>query len=180
MIPSVKNARKFAIGAHDGQMYGDEFPYKVHLGAAVSVLAHYEISNPVLKCAVWLHDTLEDTDTTYNDLVMYFGSDVADVVSAVTKPEGMTRREADKITLPRIRADWRAVIVKLCDRISHVESGGKKVGMYVKEHTAFKGALITAEIPEMFQDVVNRMWARLDRGIMECARESKSKETSIQ
>jgi (p)ppGpp synthase/HD superfamily hydrolase len=174
MIPSVRNAAKYAIGAHDGQMYGDEFPYKVHLAAAVGVLLHYPINDPVIRAAVWLHDTLEDTDTTYEDLETFFGKDVADIVLAVTKPKGITRKEADKITLPRIRSDWRAVIVKLCDRISHVESGGKKVQMYVKEHAEFKGALIDADIPDDYKVCVTRLWNRLDRGIIACARQKNA------
>lgn len=158
----IRNAQSFATKAHVGQKYGTEFPYINHVMASVNVATRFGIKDVIILCSQWLHDVEEDTDVTNEDIRMLFGVEIADVVHAVTKPKGMTRKEAAKDTHPRTRQNWRAVIVKLCDQISHVEAGGKKVGMYVKEYTGFKAALIDATVPVEFQNVYDRLWAHLD------------------
>mgnify|MGYP001567422829 CR=1 FL=1 len=75
-------AREFAEKQHAGQLYGTE-PYAVHLAAVRAVLASID-APPHLCVAAWLHDTVEDTDTTPRELEERFGADVAAVVWAVS------------------------------------------------------------------------------------------------
>jgi (p)ppGpp synthase/HD superfamily hydrolase len=154
----VERARRFALKAHEGQKYGDEFPYFVHLLTAFSVARRFEFADDVILCSVLLHDVLEDTEHDYEELESLFGVEIAKTVACVTEPKGMTRKERHFVTYPRIRANTNAVIVKLCDRISHVEFGGAKVKMYAKEHHAFKAALYAAS--QLV--IVDQMWQYLD------------------
>jgi guanosine-3',5'-bis(diphosphate) 3'-pyrophosphohydrolase len=141
---SIDKARTFAIAAHGSQLYGGE-PYAVHLAAVVEVAERYWLP-PIIQTAAWLHDTLEDTDTTYNDLVDLFGASVADIVYAVTDEPGKNRRARHVATYPKIAAQPAAVALKLCDRIANVEYSIRtgslgKYAMYRKEHGDFERAL---------------------------------------
>lgn len=160
----LHNARVYATKAHNGQTYGGEFPYVIHLQAVESVLLRFGITDENLRCAAWLHDVLEDTDLTYEDLVMFFGSEVANIVAALTEPKGGNRKWRHSQTYPRIRQNNDAIIVKLADRIANVEAGGRKLGMYRKEHHDFKHALYNVdELRETrYHDVVREMWNYLD------------------
>lgn len=148
----IKRAELLAKTAHRGQRYG-EFSYLVHLQAVVAVLLRYGIKDHIMLCAGWLHDTLEDTATTYEDLELFFGTRLADIVGAVTEPKGGNRAWRHSQTYPRTRNNPEAVIIKLADRIANVEAGGNKVGMYRKEHAVFKKYLYydaLSPVPEMW------------------------------
>lgn len=134
-------ARSFALAAHGDKTYGDEFPYIVHLVLVHMIGVQAGITDQNVLNALLLHDVLEDTDTDYDTLAAIFGKRTADIVLAVSEPTGLSRKERHADTYPRIAKDKDARIVKLCDRICHVWFGGKKVGMYLKEHASFKTAL---------------------------------------
>lgn len=156
--PKVERAQRFAARAHANQKYGDEFPYFAHLIMAFSVAIWFGITDEDILCAVLLHDVLEDTDRTYEEIEGLFGARVAGLVQTVTDPKEGTRKEKHAISYPKIAANRDAVIVKLCDRISHVQFGGKKVRMYVKEQLEFKAALKSGES----NSLADNMWNHLD------------------
>lgn len=162
-------ARKFALSAHGDQKYGDEFPYIVHLVLCHMIGVQAGVRNQNVLNALLLHDTLEDTDTDYETLEAIFGTRVADIVAAVTEPKGMNRKQRHADTYPRIAKDPDARVVKLCDRISHVWFGGKKVGMYFKEHADFKKALW---IPSM-SEIETVLWKSLDHMISQISRQER-------
>jgi len=56
----VERARRFALKAHAGQMYGDK-PYSVHFDGVEEVLIEYNHISSVLRAAALLHDVIEDT-----------------------------------------------------------------------------------------------------------------------
>lgn len=157
----IERAKAYALQHHGDQKYGDEFPYSVHLQAVVSVLYRFEIANETRVSIAWLHDVLEDTNATYEDLITFFGVEIADAVAALTEPKGGNRAWRHSQSYPRIRQNANALIVKLPDRIANVESGGKKVGMYRKEHAEFKQALL----PNLMlanTTILQPMWDHLD------------------
>src|SRR4051794_30356155 len=88
-------ARDYAIQKHEGQLYGTE-PYSVHLAAVREVLrwAGFEDGHP-LATAAWLHDIVEDTAATREDVAARFGDDVAALVWAVTGV-GANRKERNE------------------------------------------------------------------------------------
>jgi (p)ppGpp synthase/HD superfamily hydrolase len=140
-IDKVYRAKRYAVRAHGDQKYGDEFPYALHLQAVESVLLRFGIFDEDLRVTAWLHDVLEDTDVEYEDLVTFFGREIADIVAALTEPKGGNRKWRHAQTYPRIAQSYKAVLVKVADRIANVESGGRLVEMYRKEHADFKSAL---------------------------------------
>lgn len=125
-------AWQFAARAHLGQTYGGPEPglnieYINHVGSVameiVHAVGHTEQYDVVLaiQCAL-LHDTLEDTDTTYELLAERFGEPTAAGVLALTKNKELpTKREQMLDSLSRIRRQPHEVwMVKMADRISNL------------------------------------------------------------
>jgi (p)ppGpp synthase/HD superfamily hydrolase len=145
----------FAILAHNGLMYGN-MPYEVHLAEVVGVLLK-DIGVPAdspLVDAAWLHDVVEDTDTSIATVRSHFGGHVGDIVALVTDPELPTRAERKAEFHKRmsgisydvrdfIRCD--ALVVKTADRVANLRTGLRdphtnigKIQKYVKEDEAFR------------------------------------------
>jgi (p)ppGpp synthase/HD superfamily hydrolase len=134
------NAYRFASEAHWSDTLrqcvpGTDLPYLLHVGLVamevMAALAHEDglDGNLAVQCA-YLHDTLEDTETTYDDLLARFGAPVADGVRALTKDPAIgaghakSERKALQMadSLTRIRSQPRAVwVVKLADRITNLQ-----------------------------------------------------------
>jgi (p)ppGpp synthase/HD superfamily hydrolase len=156
--------QQFALLKHGDQKYGD-FPYSKHLQDVVRIVEAFSknFSDNELKIlipAAWLHDVLEDTRTTMDELDYYFGYRVADLVFAVTDEPGKNRKERKLNTYAKIRNNSLAIGLKLADRIANVENclQLKNIGlleMYRKEHEEFKKQL-------KFKDEYQDMWDHLD------------------
>lgn len=164
MKNTIQKAIYFAAKKHGNQMYGDDAPYIVHLACVMHILHAYKAPEHVIVAGV-LHDVLEDTNTTYEEIVEVFGTKVANLVHAVTNPKEGTRKEKHAIQYPKIReVGDEAIMVKLADRIANVSSGGKN-GMYQKEKEAFRAALYHNNAPTDPSQLWNLqdMWGELDR-----------------
>ncbi len=140
-------ARQFAVEAHEGQTYGfEEHPYEFHLDAVRDVALEFGITDPDIVVATLLHDTLEDTHTSYTDLANMFGYGVANLVEAVSGRSG-NRRERNAQQYKKIlELGERAVLLKLCDRIANVRYGVRgddirHLEMYSKEYEHFRSML---------------------------------------
>lgn len=161
MTPDPVKARRFAEIAHAGKLYDAGLPYTVHLEAVVSVLSRFGVTDPLMVSAGWLHDSIEDTGTSYNDLKKDFGGEVAELVYTVTNELGRSRVERNAKTYPKIAGNEKATTLKLADRIANVEQGlarGGKNDMYAVEYPTFKAALYAPST----SDILARMWAHLD------------------
>jgi len=120
-------ALRFAAAKHEGQrMVGSDLPYLVHVvsvaGEVLAVIDRESLDPDLAVPCALLHDTLEDTATTYDELVAAFGTAVADGVRALSKLDDAipkANRMAD--SLRRIRLQPREVwAVKLADRITNL------------------------------------------------------------
>ncbi|MGB7891077.1 MAG: HD domain-containing protein [Microcoleus sp.] len=154
-------AKEFAIAQHGNQKYG-EHPYSYHLAQVSHVLAQFGYAgDEAIAAAGWLHDTLEDTPTTYEMLVSEFGKETADIVWAVTSEPGENRVERFHKTALKIQSTKKALIVKLADRIANTEasfqSNLKLYKMYVKEFPLFKQLLYNPQDVELLP-----LWNRLE------------------
>ena len=89
---NFKIAADFASKAHANQKYGDK-PYTVHLEHVVEVLRRFDYVETTLICAAWLHDTLEDTKTTSEEIENIFGKEICELVQCVTNKPGKNRKE---------------------------------------------------------------------------------------
>jgi (p)ppGpp synthase/HD superfamily hydrolase len=138
----VERARTFATERHGDQQYGDGSPYVTHLGQVVAVLERFGFGGDhELVCAAWLHDVVEDTETTADEIEDLFGSRVRALVWAVTNEPGKNRKERALKTYPKIASTPDAIIVKLADRIANVEASIRSrpdlLAMYRKEWAKF-------------------------------------------
>jgi (p)ppGpp synthase/HD superfamily hydrolase len=131
-------ASRFAAQAHwDKQQLvpGTNIPYLMHFSfVAMEVIAVLDLEsdldgNVAVQCAL-LHDTLEDTEVSYNDIKSKFGIIVADGVAALTKNESIGQdlpkpdKEKTQMTdcLERIKRQPREIwMVKMADRITNLQ-----------------------------------------------------------
>ena len=154
-------AKEFAIARHGSQKYG-EHSYSHHLAQVSQVLTEFGYAgDKAISAAGWLHDTLEDTPTTYEMLVSEFGKETADIVFAVTSETGKNRVDRFFKTALKIQSNKKAVIVKLADRIANtqasLQSNSKRHKMYSKEFSLFKELLYNPQNIELME-----MWNRLE------------------
>lgn len=137
-------ARELAMRAHGDQRCG-ALPYLTHLGCVVMTLHRFDVASELLVSAAWLHDTLEDTAMTRQEIATAVGEDVAALVEAVTDEPGANRAERKAKTYPKIRKyGVAAVMLKLADRIANVEASASdkpKRRMYQREFPEFSTAL---------------------------------------
>lgn len=135
----ANEARLFAMKAHGQQMYGDK-PYLYHLVHVEQVacrFGYHECEEVMLGCI--LHDVVEDTSATVNDLVNEFGKVIGEIVDAVTDREFETKEQVFNL---RTRFNHHAVIVKMCDRIANIEAclaedKSNILNKYLKERELF-------------------------------------------
>jgi len=123
-------AWNFASSVHNGQSIpGSTIAYINHIGlvtmeAMAAIASDSSIKNPdlLVQCAL-LHDVIEDTETTYNDVVDEFGVDVANGVLALSKDLSLSgKTEQMKDSLERIKQQPVEIwMVKLSDRITNLQ-----------------------------------------------------------
>ena len=128
--------RAWAVGAaaHEGQTRKSGEPYITHPVAVAKVLADQKVDVETLVAAV-LHDTIEDTPLTREQLASEFGETVAELVDGVTKLDKLSfssRQEAAaesfrKMMLAMAR-DLRVILIKLSDRLHNMRTLGAQPG----------------------------------------------------
>jgi len=130
-------AWNFTSQAHKKQfMPKSDVPYINHIGLVamevITAVGHKQITNPdesttaadlAVTCAL-LHDTIEDTEVTYEEIVSIFGKQVAEGVLALTKNVSLpTKREQMLDSLQRLKQQPLEVgMVKLADRITNLQA----------------------------------------------------------
>ncbi|MBQ6775293.1 MAG: bifunctional (p)ppGpp synthetase/guanosine-3',5'-bis(diphosphate) 3'-pyrophosphohydrolase [Synergistaceae bacterium] len=121
----------FAAKAHEHQLRKSGDPYIVHTLSAALILAGMHLDMATLEAAL-LHDTLEDTPVTSQELIEKFGADVETLVKGVTKLAGedvkefMSREDLTSENLRRMfivmAQDIRVVLIKLADRLHNMRT----------------------------------------------------------
>ncbi|HEY0253094.1 MAG TPA: HD domain-containing protein [Kofleriaceae bacterium] len=114
-------ALQFAARKHEGQrVTGSGLPYLVHVCSVASEILGVGGSDLALQCAL-LHDTVEDTATTLDEIRSEFGLAVMHGVSALTKNAELPKSEQMADSLARIQTQPHVIwIVKLADRITNL------------------------------------------------------------
>jgi len=125
----VRSAFDYADSKHRGQLRKSGEPYIVHPRDVAITLAEYQVDPNTLVSGL-LHDILEDTDTTYEEIKEQFGEEVADIVEGLTKLDQLqyqTSKAAQqvknhqKMVLAMAR-DIRVIFVKLADRLNNMRT----------------------------------------------------------
>lgn len=112
MDNKIRKAFLFAKKKHDatGKLY-NEAPYIFHPILTYQILCQVVPGDTNLLCSGLLHDVLEDTEATYNELLELFGTDIASLVLEVTKTAYNT--------FPKLSTK-RGFILKFADRLSNL------------------------------------------------------------
>ena len=99
-------------------------PYVNHLTEVASLLAEAtDGGDPILVMGGLLHDTLEDTDATYEDLVERFGPEVASLVAEVTDDKGQPKQMRKQMQIEKTASkSTRARLLKIADKTSNLRS----------------------------------------------------------
>lgn len=126
----VRRAYDFAEEAHRPQRRQSGEPYFAHVAAVAMILADLRMDVATV-CTGLLHDTVEDTPATLEDITREFGEETASLVDGVTKLGQMELRskrtkQAENLQklVVAISADVRVLIVKLCDRLHNMRTLG--------------------------------------------------------
>jgi (p)ppGpp synthase/HD superfamily hydrolase len=173
--PLALDARTFAAEQHTlaGVRYGDN-PFEYHLDAVATILLAFGHDEYGVIAAAYLHDVVEDTPVTIQEVGQMYGFIIRDLVDAVTDMKvdanGVSlgnRRKRQSLTHAKLRAiaakrvDGNVVVnLKLADRIANIEeslrtANMEKLGMYFTEHSLF-----VAEVSPAGGDPL--MWSRLE------------------
>ena len=160
----IERAAYFAIDAHQGQMRTSGEDYVNHTFAVAAIVHELGLDSDVVIAAL-LHDTVEDTAVTLQELKVEFGADVANLVNGVTKMEVIeefsetetdrrkSKQEAKAESLRKMMLamvdDVRVVLIKLCDRLHNMRTLAA-----VKPEKQKRVALETLEI---FSPLANRL-----------------------
>ena len=166
-------AKNFAKDKHRHMVRKDgKTLYWVHLQQVVDNLVTIGITDEEILCAGWLHDTIEDTDTDYDDIERRFGDRVARIVAQVTKDKTLPEEEKEtKFSEKLSTASWEAKAVKLCDiwaNLADLESGYKEkerrmmqIKKKLRYFDAIRGGLArnSAKMPQLKKgiDEINRI-----------------------
>lgn len=137
-------AQGFAAHAHRKQLYGAS-PYMVHVGEVVAIIKASGHGRDKVLDAAWLHDVLEDTDTTRHEIGAVFDPFVVDWVWAVTGT-GNTRKERNQSIYHKCKDYAEPTLIKLADRLANVRHATEHrqhsfLKMYKKESIEFTNAL---------------------------------------
>ena len=120
----ASRARAFAVRAHGNQQRKyEKVPYVTHLDRVVALLKDHDYDAQHLVAAAYLHDTLEDTETTLQQLIDEFGGEVAELVYWLSDLEKGTRKTRKKMSAWRLsRAPLEAKLIKLADLADNTPS----------------------------------------------------------
>ncbi len=114
---SVLKAQKFACERHRNQKRKDGItPFSDHLEGVVNRLKNLGISNQEVLCAAWLHDTIEDTDTSFDEINEIFGNTISVLVLSLTKDSKLSKKEREIQYIQQLKdSTLQAKIIKFCD-----------------------------------------------------------------
>ena len=127
-IIKIYKAYDLAKKLHDGQFRKSGEPYIMHPLNVAIILSQFNADSDTI-CAGLLHDTLEDTDITKNELSELFNPTIADLVDGVTKIRRIhfqSKREQNLANMRKIisslTSDVRIIIIKLADRLHNMRT----------------------------------------------------------
>jgi (p)ppGpp synthase/HD superfamily hydrolase len=140
---SIQPAIDFARARHNASAPGY---FDDHVLAVYRETTRHTEDPDVLIASI-LHDVVEDTDTTFEEIVARFGYTVAQYVDNVTDATGYPNRKLKKLhSYYKIRRHPNSVLIKLCDRLDNLrrcmrDKEDRFGTMYVGEHYTFKASL---------------------------------------
>ena len=127
-LPRIRDAFHFADEAHRNQFRASGEPYISHPLAVAEIVSDMELDADSVIAAL-LHDTVEDTPVTYEDIKVRFGETVADIVDGMTKLARIPYTSKAEQEMENLRKmllamarDIRVILIKLADRLHNVRT----------------------------------------------------------
>jgi len=159
----VRKAYTFSEEAHRGQLRSSGEPYMIHPTDVAQTLADLRLDIPSIVTGL-LHDTVEDTHATLEQIEREFGKDIAELVDGVTKLSKITFKTSEEKQAENFRKmilamakDIRVILVKLADRLNN---------MRTLEHLMpFKQKNIAQETLDIYAPIANRLgigWIKME------------------
>ena len=125
---SLNKAYNFALDAHQNQKRDEGVPYIIHPVAVANILTELKLDSATITTGL-LHDTIEDTNVTYETVKREFGEEVANLVDGVTKLSALENKASDDSKAENFRKlilatskDIRVLLVKLADRLHNMRT----------------------------------------------------------
>ena len=125
---TLSKAYDFAIKAHKNQKRQSGDPYVIHPVAVANILSDLKLDSATIVTGL-LHDTIEDTNATYDIVLNEFGKEVADLVEGVTKISQLENQAGENSQAENFRKlilatskDIRVLLVKLADRLHNMRT----------------------------------------------------------
>ncbi|MDI1309038.1 MAG: bifunctional (p)ppGpp synthetase/guanosine-3',5'-bis(diphosphate) 3'-pyrophosphohydrolase [Methylotenera sp.] len=154
-IAQVWEAYRYAYQAHEGVVRKTGEPYITHPVSVACILADLHLDVPTLLAAL-LHDVVEDTNISTNDIKEKFGLQVAELVDGVTKLDKIEFQSASVAQAENFRKmllamsqDVRVILVKLADRLHNMQT--------LEAMRPEKQKLIAKETLEIYAPIANRL-----------------------
>ena len=171
----VRAAYEYAAAQHSSQKRRDGSPYVTHCIATAEIIAEQGLDEDSVVSAL-LHDVIEDTPSTHDDVKRQFGSTVADIVEGVTK---LTRvqwtsheeEQAENLRkmLMAMAKDIRVILIKIADRLHNMRT--------MDYQSSEKQLIKSAETMEIYAPIAHRLgmqkikWELEDRSLYYLDRE---------
>ena len=160
-VELIRRAYDYGLKMHEGQLRHSGEPYFSHPVAVAAILTEQRLDDATIVTAL-LHDTIEDTKSTYTEVARMFGDEVAKLVDGVTKLTNLQLSSAQSQQAENFRKlfmamseDLRVILVKLADRLHNMRT--------IKSMRAEKQAQKARETMEIFAPLAGRMgmqWMR--------------------
>ncbi|MCJ8350698.1 bifunctional GTP diphosphokinase/guanosine-3',5'-bis pyrophosphate 3'-pyrophosphohydrolase [Moritella sp.] len=154
-VELIEHAYLVAREAHRPQQRSTGEPYIIHPVAVAEILAEMRLDHKTIMAAL-LHDVIEDTPTTQEDLASLFGSTVAELVEGVSKLDKLKFRDRKEAQAENFRKmfmamvqDIRVILIKLADRTHNMRT----IGALRPD----KRRRIASETLEIFAPIANRL-----------------------
>ncbi len=168
-LSRIRAAFEFAENAHHNQRRKDGSPYVTHPLASAEIIAEMGLDEEAIMAAL-LHDCIEDTGATHEEIAKHFGANVAEIVEGVTKLSRVQYTSKEEEQMENLRKmllamakDIRVIIIKMADRLHNMRT--------MEYQSAIKQSEKALETMEIYAPLAHRLgmqkikWELEDRSI---------------
>ncbi|MGL5268460.1 MAG: RelA/SpoT family protein [Spiroplasma sp.] len=155
ILNKIEKTYQYAKAKHEGQIRKNGDPYLYHLLSTAYNLTLWHLDPATIQAGL-LHDILEDTPTTYEELVKEFDEEIADLVKAVTKVSHFAKEKRAEIKADYLRKlylslalDIRVIIIKMADRLHNIRT--------IQYLNPEKQKIVAKETLEVYSSIAHRL-----------------------